>query len=218
MDYIEALFERMDHWRHLPSYQLERRADLLFSLYLPEVLESKLSPREFQTRLIPEFPVKQSNSNRSDKVDYLAVTRDSHEAVFVELKTDGASLRDRQFEYLIEASKNGMEQLISNLNCIRKATRLKSKYNVLVEAMLEMGLQLDSPGPLPRISGVVLIQPGPDLDEAIVEKFRLENVALDVISFHEFRETVKKHDDPLSQRFAQSLEKWIEEKPGQPDW
>ena len=35
---ITAIFDRMDSWRHLPGYQLERRADLLFSLYLPEAL------------------------------------------------------------------------------------------------------------------------------------------------------------------------------------
>ncbi len=42
MKQIDTLFNRMDAWRHLPNYQLERRADLFFSLYLPEVLEAKL--------------------------------------------------------------------------------------------------------------------------------------------------------------------------------
>ena len=41
---IDTLFDRMDAWRHLPSYQLERRADLFFSLYLPEVLEARADP------------------------------------------------------------------------------------------------------------------------------------------------------------------------------
>ena len=40
---IDRLFDRMDRWRHLPSYQLERRADLFFSLYLPEVLQKRFS-------------------------------------------------------------------------------------------------------------------------------------------------------------------------------
>ncbi|MHC4526174.1 MAG: hypothetical protein ACYSU8_11685 [Planctomycetota bacterium] len=42
MDLITTLFERMDGWRHLPNYQLERWADLLFSLYLPAAVEAKL--------------------------------------------------------------------------------------------------------------------------------------------------------------------------------
>jgi hypothetical protein len=37
-----ALFDRLDAWRHCPAYQLERRADILFSLYLREVVEQEL--------------------------------------------------------------------------------------------------------------------------------------------------------------------------------
>ena len=42
MIHFNALFDRMDAWRHLPDYQLERRADLFFSLYLAEALQAKL--------------------------------------------------------------------------------------------------------------------------------------------------------------------------------
>jgi len=42
MKQIDTLFNRMDAWRHFPNYQLERRADIFFALYLPEVLEAKL--------------------------------------------------------------------------------------------------------------------------------------------------------------------------------
>jgi hypothetical protein len=35
MNPIDALFDRMDTWRHFPNYQLERRADLFFASYLP---------------------------------------------------------------------------------------------------------------------------------------------------------------------------------------
>ena len=56
MESIDRLFNRMDAWRHLPNYQLERRADLFFSLYLPEALETKLG---FAVRdeLVPEVPL-----------------------------------------------------------------------------------------------------------------------------------------------------------------
>ena len=57
MKQIDTLFNRMDAWRHFPNYQLERRADIFFALYLPEVLEAKLG---FAVRpeLAPEFPVR----------------------------------------------------------------------------------------------------------------------------------------------------------------
>lgn len=32
MKQIDTLFKRMDAWRHFPNYQLERRADIFFSL------------------------------------------------------------------------------------------------------------------------------------------------------------------------------------------
>ena len=38
---INQLFNNLDTWRHLPNYQLERRADIFFSLYLAEVLQAQ---------------------------------------------------------------------------------------------------------------------------------------------------------------------------------
>ena len=44
MQKLEELFARLDDWRHLPAYQLERRADIFFSLYLPDVLARRVGP------------------------------------------------------------------------------------------------------------------------------------------------------------------------------
>ena len=54
MKQIDALFDRMDSWRHLPNYQLERRADLFFALYLSKALEAKLG-FPIRPELVPEF-------------------------------------------------------------------------------------------------------------------------------------------------------------------
>ena len=56
---LERVLALMDKWRHLPAYQLERRADVLFATFLPEVLKKE----RFCTNdlnLIPEFPIKKS--------------------------------------------------------------------------------------------------------------------------------------------------------------
>jgi hypothetical protein len=53
--HINQLFKKLDAWRHLPAYQLERRADIFFSLYLAEVLQKRFS-LEATPVLIPEFP------------------------------------------------------------------------------------------------------------------------------------------------------------------
>ena len=36
---IDRIFDLLDGWRHLPAYQLERRADIFFGLFLPDVLD-----------------------------------------------------------------------------------------------------------------------------------------------------------------------------------
>ena len=57
MKQIDTLFDRVDAWRHLPNYQLERRADLFFSLYLSKVLEATLG-FPVADQIVPEFPVR----------------------------------------------------------------------------------------------------------------------------------------------------------------
>lgn len=60
---ISGLFGLLDRWRHLPDYQLERRADIFFALFLPEVLRAHFAKQnrsiEINPVLIPEFPIKE---------------------------------------------------------------------------------------------------------------------------------------------------------------
>jgi len=141
MNPISELFKNMDTARHLPAYQLERRADIFFSIYLPEVLVDK-----FHTDIegiIPEFPVHigtiaHSGSNQSFKIDYLAKAK--NKIYFVELKTDVKSKRIDQDTYLEQAKQAGMEKLLDGLRKIYKATRFKKKYHHLLVALENLGL------------------------------------------------------------------------------
>ena len=209
MDGIERVFDQLDRWRCLPDYQLERRADLYFSLYLPEVLESVLGKR-FSPFVVPEFPIKQSSSNRSDKVDYLAATEDGTKLVFVELKTDCNSTRPEQFKYLCRGAQKTGAELRDDLSTIRKASKARPKYDALIAAAMEMGLTGDAAKNFGKSLPVVLISPRADFngrDEAI-ELFESAGVPFHVVTFERFRETVLKHHDPLSLRFAESLDHW----------
>ena len=117
MDPIAAIFDRMDEWRHLPKYQLERRSDLFFSLYLPEVLEAKLG-FPIRAEVTPEFPVRKATiypHHQGDdccNIDYLALSASGTESVFVELKTDQASRRVQQDDYLLRAQQVGLPALL----------------------------------------------------------------------------------------------------------
>lgn len=56
MKKIVELFEKLDEWRFLPSYQLERRSDIFFALYL-DVIFKELE-NEIIIEIIPEFPIR----------------------------------------------------------------------------------------------------------------------------------------------------------------
>lgn len=145
MTYLDALFDRMDAWRHLPNYQLERRADLFFSLYLAEALQAKFG-FPVRAQFVPEFPIRIGTiypgipTEKSYKIDYLALSADGDKALLVELKTESLSRREDQDNYLIAARNAGLPALLAGLLDIFRATNAKRKYFCLLEQLEEIGL------------------------------------------------------------------------------
>jgi hypothetical protein len=95
---VERIFNNLDDWRKLPAYQLERRADIYFATYLPEVLKNlKIINNINDVAIIPEFPLAKKALDEkykyrdSVKVDYLVLNKENKKAIFVELKTDMTS-------------------------------------------------------------------------------------------------------------------------------
>ena len=144
---VKRAFELLDRWRHLPAYQLERRADIFFALYLPEVLEE-----HFRTKinrcLIPEFPIKKvllprynENNNRSINVDYLALQEPTdgetaEQAFLVELKTDNASIDKDQLCDLLHAANCGLKCLVEGvIDICGSSTNQKRKYAHLIRLL-----------------------------------------------------------------------------------
>lgn len=136
---INAVFDRLDHWKLLPSLPVGTTGRHLLLPVSPARLESALGT-PINGAIVPEFPVKQVRTNRSDKVDYLAVTADGKSLVYVELKTDDNSIRRTQFEYLIRAASRRPRRVLEDLQQIAKATRQKIKYTALQSIMEQMGL------------------------------------------------------------------------------
>jgi hypothetical protein len=48
---ISKLFHLLDNWRNLPSYQLERRADIFFALYLDKIIKSDIVIQNYNSCL-----------------------------------------------------------------------------------------------------------------------------------------------------------------------
>ena len=222
MDYIREVFDRMDGWRRLPNYQLERRADLFFSLYLPEALEAKLG---FKIRpdLVPELPVRigtiypDKRTNKSVKIDYLALSEAGDKAVFVELKTEGRSRRAEQDRYLVAACAVGLPAILEGLLTIFRATVAKRKYFCLLERLEQLGL-LHIPGTMREtmkrrnLRGVDDVSHNVEITcratDAVIVYIQPDGQGSDIISFEDFRSVVERYDDPLSTRFARSLAEW----------
>ena len=230
---IDQVFKNLDDWRHLPSYQLERRADIFFSLYLKDVLEEKFADRlkgiPLFDLLVPEFPLrkgtydaKNEKSNQSTKVDYLAVSKDHKHVFLVELKTDDASVGPNE-EYLQNAKSTGFAKLLEGVLAIRNASLAHGKYDCLMELLerLELVKEEQSPDIPKRKSSrrsnfqvtlrsekyeITVVMLTPNIIKVEQNQFAFEN-----ITFEDVQRTVSRYKDPLSIRFSESLMKW--EKP-----
>jgi len=229
MKQINTLFDRMDDWRHFPNYQLERRADIFFALYLSEVLETKLG---FPVRpeLIPEFPVRigtiypNISTSKSYKIDYVALSAESDKAILVELKTEGLSRRPEQDKYLCAAQNAGLISLLEGLLEIFRATNSKRKYFCLLQHLEDMGL-IRIPFSMKEIMAQSRLQGADEASRQIeittkpVETMTIyvqpNGTGAEIITFHEFAEVIQQHDDPIANRFAKSMREWAEIQAGE---
>jgi hypothetical protein len=219
--HINQLFDNLDQWRHLPAYQLERRADIFFSLYLAEVLASKA---EFgftkQPTLIPEFPIfygslrtlknntqlyGNSSDNQSFKIDYLAISKDRNNAVFVELKTEDKSSKVEQIENMGDAAALGMN--VSVAAVLAKRENASPKYITLRDS-------LNGEFSATSKTRIAYILPNPPAGKIKAAIERQADIAT-VITFADFADVVEKHPDYISARFANSLRKWACTKVGE---
>lgn len=232
MNTIDTIFDLMDSWRHLPDYQLERRADLFFSLYLPQAIEKKLG-FPVEPRFIPEFPVRKGiiyedipkkEVNQSNKIDYVAIAKHGKIAVFVELKTDVSSHRGVQGEYFELARDAGFPTLLAGiLDIFRNPRSAKRKYFCLIDQLAKLG-QYRIPEDVheimtrQRLQGITKASYGMKVTSKVseciivyVEPTRTKSCS---ITFDEFRDVVSAYDDEVSKRFAKSLAEWARVEAG----
>jgi hypothetical protein len=216
---MRDVFDLLDRWRHFPAYQLERRADIFFALYLPGIIEHALGVA-VDPRVIPEFPIRKEYSRRSTKVDYFLLSEDRSSAFLVELKTDMKSRNRRQDAYLADARSRGLRHLLGDVSVVAEGSKEPAKYVHLLLALEEMGL-VSVPsdvgdyafpevrrGIKKRISDVrvtagestvevVYLQPHDSMDDR-------------VISFRAVAEYLDTLGDPFSNTFSRYVRRWIE--------
>jgi len=229
---LQTIFRHLDRWRHLPAYQLERRADIFFSAYLKGMLE-EFTGTELEERIIPELPIKRDiiwpdkPSNQSVKVDYALFSKDRNTVYLVELKTDAASRRDSQDDYLEKARRAGLPCILEGIKAIALKTNARQKYYHLLVSLSELGLMslpadLEDylyprarPGLTERLRQVTaeVHNPGPTLKVIYIQPQVTD--AARCIDFNTFAVYVDRFDDPVSREFSAALRRWAVVRAGE---
>ena len=223
---IATLFAFLDRWRHLPAYQFERRVDIYFGLFLRDALNHHLRSRDLtiDRRIIPEFPLGQILTKRSNKADYFALSTDRSRAFLIELKTDLRSVRAGQESYLKQARDQGMACLLARVISMANAAKpyARRKYFHLLRTLGELGL-IELPSDLehkiyvsPRGVHKCIddIQIAPVL--AALEVIHVVPTAkdtMDCIDFQTFARIVQSRGE-MGREFARHLRKWASAEAG----
>lgn len=137
MKEIEIIFKLLEKWRKFPKYQLERRLDIFFALYLPEILKKvpNINIEVTHNDIIPEFPLKKNNSCSSTNVDYAIFSNENGKIklYLLELKTDMNSIDNEQITYYKKAKEKGFLQILTDIIKIQKKSSQWKKYDNLLE-------------------------------------------------------------------------------------
>lgn len=216
-DAARGIFDLLDRWRNFPAYQLERRADIFFALYLPGIVEHTLGVKAVP-RVIPEFPIKRAGNNQSTKVDYFVLSEDRSRAFLVEFKTEMESRNEAQDAYLVMARNRGLDALLRDIPIIAAASNQQAKYVHLLSELEAMGLV--------RVPDDLIGYAFPKVERGITERIRrVEALPTDarvevlylqpqdaggegVISFRSVVEYLRTLDDPFAGTFAEYVERW----------
>jgi len=202
---INELFDLLDKWRYFPAYQLERRADIFFAIFLKQIIQNKYN-LSIDT-VIPEFPVRvgaiiEKEINKSFKIDYVAVNQKMKQVFLVELKTDLLSRREKQDWYLKRAQEINIHGLVDGLIKIFHATNQKSKYMYLLNDIESLGWIEMSGNTIKNTSERY------DVKMLYIQPEKHPEEASDVVTFDDIISVIKTNTDALSIRFAESLERW----------
>ncbi len=147
-DSLSTIFTNMERWRHLPSYQLERRFDIFLTPFLRDVLSKELGlSHRLHEVFVPEMPLLRGGlysrtgveRKLSNKVDFVFFEESGPQVYFVEVKTDASSARQAQNDYLKLAAAGGFESVLLNLEKILARTKSCHKYYHLLHLLQRAG-------------------------------------------------------------------------------
>ncbi len=222
---IEKIFSNLSKWRNLPNYQLERRADIFFSLYINDIVSNKIGIYD-EWVIIPEFPIAikvirpTNRYNNSFKIDYLVVGRKTNRVIFIELKTDNSSRRVDQDLYLEEAANIGLYNLLVGLKDVFIATSSKKKYLYLFLELRDIGLvnfdstlvsllRKNQQGIGKAIRNIEICDNRLTRAKPEILYIQPSGSGTNIVNFIDIAEIIqKKYEDRLSLSFVNALKEW----------
>lgn len=219
-----AVMAQLDQWRHFPDYQLERRTDIYFAIYLRGFLQLHAATA-LQPTVIPEFPIKRDliwpdrPTHKSVKVDYVLFAEDRSKVFFVELKTDNASRRPAQDDYLAAARGIGFHAILDGLLKIITHTTSHQKYYHLLAALSNAGfvslppelspaMFAASPTPFTHLYERIEIVPLTPSIQVLYLQPAIEEGLEDHVDFMTFATFLDARDDDFASCFASYLRRW----------
>ena len=147
---MSAMYEvlrQLDEWRHLPAYQLERRVDIFFGMFLSKVIERTLDIHVDE--VIPEFPLHKGRfkiseareDHQSVNVDFVAVGHQGKKkrVLLIELKTDIGSLNPDQLANMEKARRANSKDLFQGVILAARNSESKHKYAHLIWRLVKQG-------------------------------------------------------------------------------
>lgn len=213
---LQKMLGNLDRWRHFPKYQLERRADLFFSLFLREIVQHSgfTGQKQLHRALLPEFPYKNVEERHTTvNFDYVLFSEELDTAYIVELKTDPESSGDVNNPYLAELEDGDITftDIISGLVRVARKSPHKLKYQRLLEELQEIGVvEKDENGGwrcIRQMGKPVIVYLAPGIKKTARDQIRL-------IDFHQAAATLEALGGEVEQLLAAHLRQWQDIKAG----
>lgn len=216
---VEKILKNLDSWRHLPKYQLERRADMFFGLFVRYIVASHLNIALHST-IIPEFPYKNSARNTTVNFDYLLFSEDLSTAYILELKTDAGSVSDDQLIYLKKVKEeNDFCSQMTDILAVAGKSNQGSKYDHLFRILKNIKLMDDNRQTTKSVISVEILFLSPKLDVKSYDKVRAVvdpdgSGERNIISFNRAAYLLENKGGTVECLFASYLKKWEQQPAG----
>lgn len=218
MEEVDKIFEHLNDWIKLPKYQLERRVDIFFSIYLSKILDKKLGIKREQIKeILPEFPLRKEMKDgketcASNNADYAVFVEKNGKLkmYLIELKTEMNSISEAQKEYYEIANGKKLSRVLQDIIEIEKNSSQWRKYDYSLKKLENLKLvKLDNDnGENRRKSWSLNRDTNVDdkIDIIYITPIKQEKSKYLSITFKDVREILKNEKGEFVKKFIDLLE------------